>query len=540
MKTEADRNGADSPYLRYVQKHSHRHPSLKLLRDLPEVPQHPTRIKILEFRGDGVDNVDFNKVAQLEAYWSATAAASTDCKGRLYLVEDISLPYISSFGLRFNIDPRFFVEYLNFDPDRNQNFLSGYHPMRRLTSLRNQTDFATFVYHEIRAFSGTAPRREDYEIRTMTNVPRLLTTVDHHSGRFTGLVRRNLSVWRRPSQGNDKPWDVVILADPAASDRFTIRNWKKMAWTSISCQSSPYLEGYLDFTSWPPPQEDVSLPDYPSQHRSMLDDIARYWCGASPLDLKLAEQDPSYSPIFAYRIVAAHWNLQLEYLVPVVSNLEKGLLKFEQMDAHPHAESINNEVSALRVLLSDVNSWRRRVYFYLEQMKWNIEVLGLPHGGVMERIIGMDEEECEEKVPHPCRDPRKRQERDANMLAATDFHAILISLRLTQQRIQSLLPVVMGAFSLLEAQHSVLKADLTIRLTSVALVFVPLSFTASVLSMSEDFIPGKRLFWVYFVVSAPMIIALFWWAYWVQLGSLKRRMAGKFWRAKLGREAKED
>jgi hypothetical protein len=48
----------------------------------------------------------------------------------------------------------------------------------------------------------------------------------------------------------------------------------------------------------------------------------------------------------------------------------------------------------------------------------------------------------------------------------------------------------MGAFSLLEARQSVLKADLTIRLSGVVLVFVPLSFTAEFLSMTDPFQPG--------------------------------------------------
>ena len=168
------------------------------------------------------------------------------------------------------------------------------------------------------------------------------------------------------------------------------------------------------------------------------------------------------------------------------------------MDAHPRAEHIDREVTALRSLLSDVNSWRRRLYFYLEQTLWNIESLS-------------------SLSPAP-----SNPNSPSSPAPTTDLHTIQTHLTLLQSRIQSLLPVVMGAFSLLEAQRSVLKADLTIRLSGVALVFVPLSFTASLLSMSDDFTPGRERFWVFWVVSAPLIVGLFWWAFWVQIGRVRR------------------
>ena len=184
-----DWKGADTSYLHNIQAHCRRHPSLKLLNALPHVPEHPTRMKVLEFRDIGITTADITGLPDLDTYWSnienGTPDSSTTeeeapippCKGRLYLVEDISLPFISSLGSHFNIDPRFFVEYLKYDPDRTQNFLDGYHTMRRLSSLSHTYHHATFVYHEIRTFLGIAPRREEFEIVTRDNVRRLMTTV---------------------------------------------------------------------------------------------------------------------------------------------------------------------------------------------------------------------------------------------------------------------------------------------------------------------------------------------------------------------------
>ncbi|KAF2651855.1 hypothetical protein K491DRAFT_696088 [Lophiostoma macrostomum CBS 122681] len=556
MKAFGDCWKADdtSLYLHRIQTHCHQHPSLKLLHALPHVSEHPTRIRVLEFRTNGITEVEIDRIRDLEEYWSNlglrtnshgdekqdTETNRPHVKGRLYLIEDISLPYISSLGSHFNIDPRFFVEYLKFDPDRTQNFLSGYHTMRRLSSLRSKFHHATFVYHEIRTFEGTAPRREEYEILTRNNVRRLVTTVDHHTGQFTGLVRRNLGMWWRNASlkhphskehddDDSTPWNAVILIDPPMTPHLLIKPWSSTIYTPISCPNAGYLDGYLDFSPWThnPLTSTSSFPssttipnhgpyDYASttayQTHSMLLDISHYWRqNSTSSSYTSALRNPRASFLFAHRILASHWNLQLEYLVSVVSDLEKGLLKFEQMDAHPRAERIQQEVRQLRLLLSDVNAWRRRLFFYLEQVEWNVEAVS------------------------PCLLPRKsgdtdRQEleRDYDVTAAalSDFTTIRTHLLLTTKRIQSLLPVVMGAFSLLEAQHSVLKADLTIRLSSVALVFVPLSFTASLLSMSDEFMPGRSLFWVYFVVSGPLILALFWWAFWVQIGRVERGVLG--------------
>ena len=85
----------------------------------------------------------------------------------------------------------------------------------------------------------------------------------------------------------------------------------------------------------------------------MLDDIAHYWlhCAPTAPDFRYVigrgAGSAKGTAVFAHRIMAAHWNLQLEYLVSVVSDLEKGLLKFEQMDAHPRAETINREITQL-------------------------------------------------------------------------------------------------------------------------------------------------------------------------------------------------
>ncbi len=74
--------------------------------------------------------------------------------------------------------------------------------------------------------------------------------------------------------------------------------------------------------------------------------------------------------------------------------------------------------------------------------------------------------------------------------------------------LEQMLPVATSMVQLREASN-------VQRLTYIALIFVPLSWVASVFSMAEGYGPGERLFWVYFVTAIPLLsivvaIALGW------------------------------
>lgn len=45
-------------------------------------------------------------------------------------------------------------------------------------------------------------------------------------------------------------------------------------------------------------------------------------------------------------------------------------------------------------------------------------------------------------------------------------------------------------------------------MTYIALVFIPLSFTSTIFSMSDDFGPGKDRFWIYFATAIPLLLVV--------------------------------
>jgi hypothetical protein len=87
----------------------------------------------------------------------------------------------------------------------------------------------------------------------------------------------------------------------------------------------------------------------------------------------------------------------------------------------------------------------------------------------------------------------------------------------------------------IEQQLSLRETQRTKALTLVGLVFIPLAYTATLFSMNERYVPGAKHFWVYFVVSVPLIAAAVG-AYWL-LDMLYGKseassVAGAFGRAK--------
>jgi hypothetical protein len=80
-------------------------------------------------------------------------------------------------------------------------------------------------------------------------------------------------------------------------------------------------------------------------------------------------------------------------------------------------------------------------------------------------------------------------------------------LLLIQKNIDSLMPIVMGANSLLETQQSSLDTKYVLRLTILALVFVPIS-SNGLYSMAENYLPGQPEFWVVASVCVPLLFTV--------------------------------
>ena len=90
-----------------------------------------------------------------------------------------------------------------------------------------------------------------------------------------------------------------------------------------------------------------------------------------------------------------------------------------------------------------------------------------------------------------------------------EFLHLAKSMETYGQRLENMLPVLASVIQLVDSRRSFAETANISRLTILALVFVPLTFVASLFSMSGEIAPGQRRFWLYFAVAVPMTLLVF-------------------------------
>lgn len=76
-------------------------------------------------------------------------------------------------------------------------------------------------------------------------------------------------------------------------------------------------------------------------------------------------------------------------------------------------------------------------------------------------------------------------------------------------RLESMLPIVTSMVQVVDSRRSFAEIANVSRLTYLALIFIPLTFTSGLFSMNAENAPGGERFWVYFVVAVPMTMTVF-------------------------------
>jgi hypothetical protein len=69
-------------------------------------------------------------------------------------------------------------------------------------------------------------------------------------------------------------------------------------------------------------------------------------------------------------------------------------------------------------------------------------------------------------------------------------------------------PIITTMIQILDSRRSIEEAVNVRQLTYIALVFIPLSYSASIFSMVDNYAPGKEKFWVYFATAMPLTLLI--------------------------------
>jgi len=441
----------------------------------PDPDRRRCRILSLTFTDDGKSGKSLHEFLEIEDLPSAIYCNSLKETGRILVIEDLCQDIIELLGTACKIDPLFFASHLHA-PFRDMDAQTP--NLAILPSRMRRQNFINMHYHR------TIEIQENIEnvtglVRDM-NVSRKVSVLAPLAGRRVSLIQHACSVLLfdegKPKQG----WLCIILVDPPLvngfiSVRHDYENQMASAGRHISCRLS--LNGYEDFLE---PQLTVFGAEYPCVAPSrdgLLDDLVYYWDRQPPPSFD--RRNPTLLALSCYplQIVAAEW---VTYMAAMSSNIKGHEYAVEKLRGH------YTELDILNVDLRSLQIWRRRSLASQQKIT------------AIKRFIILQEKKA------------------ANGLYSDDCTALLddfeyLSRTLSDYsiRLENMLPVVTSLVQISDSRRSLAESVNISRLTSLAFIFVPLTFTTGLFSMNTINGPGGKYFWVYFAVAIPVTLLVF-------------------------------
>lgn len=477
-KVESGRENATS-YLSFISSMKRRCPNLG---DLDETLKHQEgysknedgRVAVIEFKDSNVDVRRFATSNDLQDY---VKHPPSTCTRRLYLLEGLPAKYIEIFGSHLQVDPNLFARQLHagfwdLAKDVGNSPLLPSHPTCKISfSIR---------YVEVRDF-GNAIR--NFEMRC-ANQPRRIS-VSRFKGKFdgVGMVRRVTSFWYRDNGVNG--WNgmsersrnspnstrlanvdlALILLDPQVGEKFYVGNGPQRE--EVSIPNSPYRGGYVDFSV---ADTITANPTTGGPRRiSAFDDLCYYWA-QSDLTRQLDFTSPTAAAIYLKRYVAAQWMVLCQY--------NHDLLVKQEFQCHRHDKLVHLSPTSMEQAWSNVQALNTRCASFIEHVESSI---------------------CQFAASRTLGDFPGQ---GTNNTAQEDFVDVSRLLLGTKKRMEILASSMTGLVNIIEAKR--MKG-----LSTLGMLFIPLAFTSGIFSMTGDFAPGGSLFWVYFIVALPLVLAIF-------------------------------
>ncbi|KAL6867921.1 hypothetical protein J3F83DRAFT_765847 [Trichoderma novae-zelandiae] len=288
------------------------------------------------------------------------------------------------------------------------------------------------------------------------------------------LCRRKCTFWCRSADSGG--WTCLIICDPPIRRILTDNSGRE----GYDVVVTPYNSGYLDFVPLASQLETQSGPP----RSSMLEDVLFYLRShATLLDLR----DPLSLRVIVEKIVASQYLKAAEFLQ---SNIE-----IVQWSLSRKQDLARFDVSAAEEIWSDIQAWDRRAAEYQDDLEGIVLQL---HAGAAATTPG----------PGGWKD------------SAVDFRYLTARFGDIGRRGRALNSAVAALARLAGNRTSVRTAELSLQevergsreartlkaLTVLGILFLPLSFLASIFSMSERYLPGSPSFWVYLAISFPLLL----------------------------------
>ncbi|OBS17671.1 hypothetical protein FPOA_09406 [Fusarium poae] len=443
-------------YAEFVEHCVYRNPCISgLSQHLKKPANGSSRIIFIDFPADLANQGSMRPISATVQQCVQLTTTIPSNVTRLLFIENITPAIIKQIGPTLDIDPLFFADYIVTD----FKDLEKQPPppvLAILPSLASEKTYLHLHYQQILNLGSSELFKDSsYALKTDSNVPRNVRRLAPLSGIQLALARSSCSVFFK-STGNssiglflvDRP--ITYVLETSGPNQY-LKHQAKTLYSGFedfqpSQSFSYYRNGQID-QNW--------------DKSSMLDSLVHYFstqralCQPSVLSI-------SYYPI---RIIVSEWNLYIHLTSRFSKYYEYSL---RNMETRVHDEDI-----------VDLQRWRRRC-------KQSRHKLGL----LSEYVSWWGEHESDKQKW---------------VSVQKDIRYLREQLQDYGQSLEQMVSIATSMVQLLDSRRSIIEAVSVRRLTYIALIFIPLGWVASLFSMSEEFLPGKERFWVYFAVAVPLL-----------------------------------
>lgn len=300
---------------------------------------------------------------------------------------------------------------------------------------------------------------------------------------------------RRNSLLLQNPQEHRILEDPVIY-KSRSELWDSKAGSGVHClkaadhRSSPYHGGVpaatalsLDSSAQLTKLE-LRESDRYRNRSSIFDEIIFSWKHIAEPDLiKATHEHPVNASYFITKHVGYHWINLLEIISFALAQCEYFADDNEaRVDSHLSAHEWKRQLKKVTDTAKDFNYFRRQMVHFENVLNLNLERLG----------INLDQPADPKSLSLTLRDVQK------------DFLTIAPRLRSYRERVDNLSGIPDQLSSVHAAFKGIDDGALGLRLSIFAAIVFPITLVAAVLSMGDEFLPGKSKFWIFFAVSIPL------------------------------------
>lgn len=198
-------------------------PDLRLLRDELQrqgtaETSSPGRVVVLEISKDGTEHQRLDGLTKLEDYWKPKSATPMS---RMYILEDITAPYVEAFGSHFDLDPSFFAQHLRNSSYESSRDATDTSP---LPSASRSTMSYCIWYPEMVVFPSGDLEVDDMETSyfCLSNLYRQISFLrgSVRGGSKVGTIMRKMSVFVRNLE--NEVWEGNFTDLPEKSQSLTL------------------------------------------------------------------------------------------------------------------------------------------------------------------------------------------------------------------------------------------------------------------------------------------------------------------------------